>query len=262
LTNKVLAYPSRSVWGDNSVLKRKLERSSVEKDVKQFCGWDTMNKIVECAQAVGSYPLRDAGFVATTFECGARVTEALLSKPTMFSVVKGCVPKLILVENMPLLKRYKKLSDFLDELGHKRYKTEKVNATRDLSFRVDEPLVRPMILWVTHAIENKYEWLFPSPYKTGEPLSRKWAYQLIQRIGVKLNMNLYPHRLRAERASQLAVEYDFREASLLEWFQWQRWETAKKYAKFGPLGLAKKMGVKFRKDRGLKPGDLEKLKID
>ncbi len=163
---------------------------------------------------------------------------------------------------MPLLKRYKKLSDFVDDKGDKHYKTERIEATRDFSFRADEPLAKPLAEWIIHALNNRYEWLFPSPYKANEPLSRKWAYQLIAKIGDRLNMELYPHWFRSQRASQLASEYDFREASLLEWFQWEKWETAKKYAKLGPLGLAKKMGVKFRKDRGLKPGDLEKLKVE
>ena len=105
------------------------------------------------------------------------------------------------------------------------------------------------------------EWLFPSPYKNG-PLSRKLAYLLITKVGKRLGVELYPHFLRAQRASQLASEYDFREASLLEWFQWAKWETAKKYCKLGPLGLAKKMGVKFRRKRGLKPKEIESLVTD
>ena len=261
MTEQVLAYPNRSVWGPNSILKRELERHSVEKDVKSFCGWQTLLNIVEAARGIGHRGLRNAGFVSCLFECGGRVTETLMLKPKMFSVFKGCTPKLIMVENMPLLKRYKKLSDFLDEKGDRHYKTERIDATRDFSFRVDEPLVKPMAEWIIHALDNRYEWLFPSPY-TDKPLTRKWAYQLTDKIGNRLGIELYPHWFRAMRASQLASEYDFREASLLEWFEWEKWETAKKYAKLGPLGLAKRMGVKFRKDRGLKPGELEKLKVE
>ncbi len=256
-----LAYPNRSVWGKDSVLKRELHRHSVETDVKSFCGWQTLLNIAEAARGIGVNPLRNAGFVATLFQCGGRVTETLMLKPNMFSVFKGCTPKLIMVENMPLLKRYKKLSDFLDDKGEKHYKTERINASRDFSFRADEPLVKPMIEWVIHALNKRYEWLFPSPY-TDKPLTRKWAYQLTEKIGNRLGLELYPHWFRSQRASQLASEYDFREASLLEWFQWEKWETAKKYAKLGPLGLAKKMGVKFRKERGLKSGDLEALKVE
>jgi integrase len=261
MTEQALAYPNRSVWGEKSILKRKLIRHSVERDVKAFCGWNRLNEIVEAARGIGSNGLRNAGFVSCLFECGGRVTETLMLKPSMFSVYRGCTPRLIMVENMPLLKRYKKLSDFLDDKGEKHYKTERINATRDFSFRVDEPLVKPLVEWLIHAIDNHYEWLFPSPY-TDKPLTRKWAYQLIAKIGDRLNIELYPHWFRAMRASQLASEYDFREASLLEWFMWEKWETAKKYTKLGALGLARKMGVKFRKDRGLKRADIENLKVE
>jgi len=257
----VLTHQNRSIWGENSTLKRKLERHSVEKDVKSFCGWSTLLNIVETARSIGANSSRNAGFVSCLFECGGRVTETLMLKPSMFSVYKGCTPRLIMVENMPLLKRYKKLSDFLDDKGDRHYKTERINATRDFSFRADEPLVKPMVDWLIYALDNRYEMLFPSPY-TDKPLTRKWAYQLTEKIGNRLGMELYPHWFRSQRASQIASEYDFREASLLEWFQWEKWETAKKYAKLGPLGLAKKMGVKFRKDRGLKPAELEKLAME
>ena len=261
MTDQVLAYPSRSVWGKDSVLKRELKRHSVELDVKSFCGWNRLNEIVECARGIGYKADRNVGFISALFECGGRVSETLLLKPSMFTVYKGCTPKLIMVENMPLLKRYKKLGDFLDDKGDRHYKTERINATRDFSFRADEPLVKPMVEWIIHVLDNKQEWLFPSPY-TDKPLTRKWAYQFIDKIGAKIGIEIYPHWFRAMRASQFASEYDFREASLLEWFQWEKWETAKKYAKLGPLGLAKKMGVKFRKERGLKPGDLENLKLE
>ena len=81
----------------------------------------------------------------------------------------------------------------------------------------------------------------------------------MRKIGKELGIHLYDHWFRAQRASQLALEYDLREASLLEWFQWERWETAKGYCKLGPVGLAKKMGVKFRKDRGLRRHELTRL---
>jgi site-specific recombinase XerD len=261
MTEQILAYPNRSVWGEHSTLRRKLERHSVEKDVKSFCGWSKLNEIV--AQSGSGFNAdRNAGFVAALFSTGGRVSEVLALKPTMFSVYKGCVPKLIVISGMPLLKRYKKLSEFLNNKGEKHYKTERINATRDFSFRVDEPLVKPMINWIIHALDNRYEWLFPSPYKMDKPLSRKWAYQLIKNIGAKTNMEIYPHWFRSQRASQFASEYEMTEASILEWFQWTEWATASRYCKLGVLGMAKKMGVKFRKDRGLKRGDIEKLKME
>jgi len=104
--------------------------------------------------------------------------------------------------------------------------------------------------------------LFPSPLDVSKHISGKWAYAMISRTGDKPGMELWPHWFRAQRASQMFTEYDLREASLLEWFEWTSWQTAKKYAKHGVLGLARKMGVTFRKDRGLKSADLESLKAE
>ena len=218
-----------------------------------------MTEIVEAAQNIGYNGKRNAGFVASLFCTGARVSEALALKPSMFRIYKGCTPKLVVIEGLLLLKRYKKVGVFKDKQGKRRYHTKTLEATRDISMRLDEPLVKPMLLWVIEMLDLGSKWLFPSPYKVNKPLSRKWAYLLIQKIGKLVGTPLYPHWFRGMRASQLASEYDFREASLLEWFQWEKWETAKKYAKLGPLGLAKKMGVKFRKKRGLKPKELESL---
>jgi len=261
MSSQTLAHPNQSVWGKDSVLKRELHRHSVERDVKSFVGWQKLSEIVNVAESIGVNGERNAGFVAALFCTGGRVSETLALKPSMITIVKGCVPKLVLVTGMPLSKRYKKLGDFLDDRGHKRYKTEKINATRDFSFRVDEPLVKPMIHWVIHALENRCEWLFPSPY-TDKPLTRKWAYQLIGKVGVKAKVEIWPHWFRSQRACCLSSEYELKESTLLEWFQWESWLTAKQYSKRGPLGMAKQMGVQFRKDRGLKSADLEDLKAE
>ena len=258
MSRQTLAYPNRSVWGPESVLKREFKKHSVDRDVTQFCGWPLLKDIVGTV----SNNQRNAGFVATMFNTGGRVSEVLALKPSMFSIYKGCVPKLVVVSGMPLLKRYEKTGDYLDENGKKHYHTKRINAIRNkFSMRVDEPLIKPMLLWVIEALKNRYEYLFPSPYKTEQPLSRTWAYQLIRKTGDSLGVYLYNHWFRAQRASQLASEYDFKEGNLLEWFMWEKWETAKKYCKLGPLGLGKRMGVSFRKKRGLKPHELDELVV-
>lgn len=261
----VVPCPARSNWGPHSFRKLEFHKHSVDKDVKSFCGWETLNKIIETSMTVGSNSTLNAGFIATLFETGCRVSEALALKANMFSVYKGCQPRLVLVKDMPLLKRYKKTEGYVDAKGKTRYKTERINALRDISFRADEALVKPMIEWLIPAwksLESVDDWLFPSPLDPSKHISRKWAYLMISKTGDKLGMELWPHWFRAMRASQLASEYDLAEASLLEWFEWTKWETAKKYTKFGVLGLAKKMGVTFRRDRSLKLSELESLKVE
>lgn len=231
-------------------------KHSVDKDVKEFCGWPTLKKIVTAAEADSYLPQRDAGFIGACFCTGGRVSEVLGLRAHMVEVYKGCTPRLVVVKGMPLLKRYKKIGELVDEKGDKHYETEPLTLTRDFCFRSDEPMVKPFAVWVIHALNNNYDWLFPSPVKSGEPLSRNWAYWLVTRAGHKLGMELYPHWFRAQRASQLAVDYDLKEASLLEWFQWEKWETAKKYTKLGVAGMAKRMGVTFKLQRGVKVADI------
>lgn len=252
-----LVYPSRSIWGEHSIQKRQLKRHSVERELRGFCGWPTLGRIVEASKTVSTHPLRNGGFIAASFCTGGRVSEVLGLKPSMFSVYKGCKPWLVVVKEMPLLKRYEKTGEYEDAKGKKHYTTKRLDTVRDFSFRVDEPLVKPLLQWVVYALEHQYEWLFPSPYKQGKPLGRKWAFWLVGRISGSTGLPIHPHWFRAMRASHLASEYSLAESSLLEWFQWEKWETAKKYTKLGVLGLAKRMGVKFRKDRGIKVSDIK-----
>jgi hypothetical protein len=48
---------------------------------------------------------------------------ALASNLCMFSIVKGCHPKLLQVSGMPLLKRCQKVGHYVDGKGKKRYVT-------------------------------------------------------------------------------------------------------------------------------------------
>jgi hypothetical protein len=124
--------------------------------------------------------------------------------------------------------------------GKLHYTTEKVNARRnDFSIRLDEPLAAPMVEWIKNS-EGGY--LFPSPVRAG-PLTRQWAYWLVREAGKLVGRHLYDHWFRAQRASQLTSEYGLKKMGLLEWFEWEKYETAKQYTKLGPLGLAREMGV-------------------
>lgn len=198
-------------------MKRELQRHSVEKDVKGFCGWPIMQKITESAKSVGADPLRDSGFIAASFSTGGKASEVLALTPSMFSVVKGCKPWLVVVKDMPLLKRYQKTGESIDSEGKRHYETKRVEAMRDFSFRIDEPMWEPLARWLIYALKREYEWLFPSPYKHGYPLSRKWGFWLVQKIADSTDLPIHPHWFGAQRASQLASEYDFSESSLLEW---------------------------------------------
>ena len=80
---------------------------------------------------------------------------------------------------MPLLKRYKKLSEKINDDGSKGWNTQPLTKTRKpFPIIIREPLT-PIFL---EYIEKKEGLLFPSPYLLGLPLPRSWAYKLIRAI--------------------------------------------------------------------------------
>ena len=83
--------------------------------------------------------------------------------------------------------------------------------------------------------------LFQSPYKTQGPLSRSWAYKLIKKKGKEVGLDMWPHRLRAERDSQLVEDYGYTTLDLKSYFGWAKLDQAAHYASRGWRGLASKM---------------------
>lgn len=203
------------------------QRHSVEIDVQKFCGWDYLLDLVNRAKS-----FRDKALIATLFETGGRVSEVLMLKKLNFVLSN---PEIILVENMPIVKRHKKVGEYIDRKGKKRWKTEKYIAYRTFPIRTGEPLVPYMKKWVLQ-LKLPEQLLFD--------LSRVRVFQIIK----ALDKNLYPHWFRAQRASQLTHDYGYRYRfdldAQLDWFKWKHIETAKRYAKMGWESLAERMGIK------------------
>jgi len=218
------------------------ERRSVDQDVEEFVGWNTLLEMVEeagrtryrpspvwPAEAAEDYQARlrrrDQALIATLFETGGRATEAVELEVSNFRVGS----RFIVVRGMRVLKRYRKVAKYKDSQGRTRYKTEPVFETRGrFSFPRDEPLVPYLLSWIEEVGKGP---LFPSPAKTRSHLSRVRAYQIVTDIGRRVGVEIWPHWFRAQRASQLSEEYGFDIHRLMEWFSWKRVETALKYAK-------------------------------
>ena len=106
------------------------ERFSVERDVTEFCGWQTLLDLMKEAENTPYYSkplkrlgldddpewrekmrrhliLRDQGLVAWSFECGGRINETLQLTKSMITVTLESVE----VFKMPLLKRYDKVDE-------------------------------------------------------------------------------------------------------------------------------------------------------
>lgn len=268
--SKQLSQPGKSVWGPDSHHKRKYKRRSVKRDIKKlggFIGWTKLKFILKAVRRYDQHTARqtrNVAFVCTLFETGGRISEVLALLKTHFRLRYDTEPPIAIVSGMPLEKRYEKEGDYIECLlchehndkwtrecegcgaslihnGKLRYITRKLDVKRnDFSIRLDEPLADPMVEWIKDCDGGL---LFLSPYRDG-PLSRQWAYNLVREAGKLVDMHLYDHWFRGQRASQLADEYQLKEMDLLEWFEWEKVETAKQYTKLGPLGQARKMGVK------------------
>jgi len=71
------------------------------------------------------------------------------------------------------------------------------------------------------------------------------AWQIVNDLGKRFGIHIYDHWFRAQRASQLASEYDFSLHELLEWFTWKDIRTALRYARLSWRKLDKKMDESF-----------------
>lgn len=221
------------------------KRRAVERDVTGFVGWE---KLVELpTKFTGALIRRNQALYATAFLTGGRIGEVLLLRTDNFDIGE----EEVVVKRMRLFKRYEKVGEWLEwvkekpqtrlarlfklnegrgQYYRKRYETEKKEEYRsDFSFPADEPLAQVLVNWVEHL--NDY--LF-SGYRQKQ-LSYIRAYQILTSI------NIYPHWLRAQRASCLISFYGMKMEEMMEWMGWQELTTARMYAKFGIKRLTSKM---------------------
>jgi hypothetical protein len=251
-----MKYPEKAVW-----LRRKYHRHSVERDVPHFCGW---KKLLDCVGQAGNEDERN--LIAFTFETGGRISEVLQLRTSMFKPMKAAKPPILIVSGAPLVKQYEKTSEYVECLvchsenpkgtltcrcgsnllsdGRKRFKTKQLQESRnEFVIRIDEPLAKSiMVPALIKHLNEKQPLIFADP-RTGQPRNRRWAYRVLRRMGDRANFPLWPHRLRSERACHLGGT--LKAESLLEWFSWENWATAKRYSKRGALGLAQELGVEL-----------------
>ena len=242
-------------WADH--VKHPYFRQKVDL-VENFCGWDALKELLSYAS-----PWRDQPFIACLFQTGGRVSETLALRKNNFILKES--DKVLLVENMMLLKRYKKLKEPIDGKTTERI----VSFRKKFPISLTEPLTPIIQNWIQE-LRNKEGketnfLLFKSSYKLGEPLSRHWAYWTIRKLDseisdtlretlglnkplldkhgneVKDKLHLWLHFFRSQRASALVDLYGFSVLDLIDFFSWKRADTAVTYARRGWKGLADKM---------------------
>ena len=195
-----------------------MARRSVQ-EIESFCGWDyLLNLVDKCGW------LRDKALISTLFETGGRVSEVLKLKAENFEVKD----KFIIVKGMPVLKRYRKTGEYVNEDGKTKWITKKTMGYRTFPIPLKEPLVPYMIEWLDYVKNGQ---LFR--------ISRVQVYRILR----KIDSDIYPHWFRAQRASQLALEYGFDVHDLVEFFDWRDLKTAIHYSRKGWRGLAAKMAL-------------------
>jgi len=203
-------------------------RRAVSKDVEEFPGWGVLMELVDACET----PL-EKSFIATLFLTGSRVSEALQLQAHHFDVAEE--EGLIICRNVPLLKRYKKRGVTLDG----GWVTEPLETyRRPFPILLAEPLTLILVAWL-EKVRSGY--LFPSPRRPGKPLTRAWAYKLSGRLQDRTGVPCWPHAFRSWRASQLVQDYGFELLDLIDFFTWEKLDTALGYTRRGPWGLAKKM---------------------
>jgi len=234
--------------------------------VDGFCGWPFLVELVEAAPNAFMQ-----GLMAAMFETGGRISEVLSLSTWM--VDPSLCDKVLVIKQMPLLKRFKKVGDVTKWkcVGHckKRWNerptpqefeehrikeyvgwvTEPIKDQRTFPIRMDEPLTPYFKEWWEKRMKTKEKLLFP--------IKRSAAFVRIRNVGRKLDRDIpecnirspliYDHWFRSERACQLHSEYGFLEDALKEFFGWKERKISgpEWYARLGWKGLARRMGVQL-----------------
>lgn len=229
-------------------------RLSVRDHVEEWVGWQSLMRLVNLLPESW---VKERAFIATLFETGGRVSEVLMLKASNFEIRES--EGLVIIRNMPLLKRYRKIAEKQFDNGRRGWITVRVQkARKPFPILMKEPLAEILVSYV-RSLPGAESLLFPSPRKPGQPLSRFWAYKLVRILDsmapdtLKANLglirdeaaqdrlHLWLHWFRAQRACQLVSDYGFELHDLIDWFSWEHLKTALTYSRKGWKGLAVKM---------------------
>jgi len=164
---------------------------------------------------------RDQALIASLFETGGRISEVLNLEKRHFRLEDDY----IIVIGMMVEKRFKKIGEYKDKKGKVRWNTKISKAYRTFPILRSEPLSHILSDWIQERTKKLFR------------IGRIRAYQII----TKIDPDVWCHWFRAQRASQLALEYGFSVHDLVEFFDWKTLSMAIHYSRMGWKGLAAKM---------------------
>lgn len=206
-------------WTDHKYIRR-----CVSKEGRDFFGYCGREKLEETASNLDD---RTQKLFATLFCTGGRRGEVLDLKRRNFTITDNAV----LVNNMIVFKQYK----WVKENGENKKKVLQ-RGYRHFPINRRDPLVDYLI----EKLEEK------KPAENLFDFGESTLYRLICCIekGEKEKHGpWFPHKLRAERASQLVVRYKFNKYLLKKWFMWTTDDTPDFYVKVGMADLMSAMGI-------------------
>jgi len=245
---------------------------------RDFCGWETLLELIDAIDIglkglSGEYLIKDEidrlqgrALIATIFETGARISEVIgQNKPEGLIGLRTNdirVGDVLINVILQLAKRYRKImkvkkyraidgtklrwgkiEDAIDS-GHpfeeyEGFETERVIDIRNIVFPRNEPLVPYMLDWLDFCNKKRRKKLFNLSYQK--------AYRMVRMAGEQIGEEFTPHRLRAERATQLVLKYGFNDGELTDWFSWKSPEMAHDYTTLAPKVVEKMEVVAKRK---------------
>ncbi len=203
-------------WTTHKYHRRKVQStiSSHDSDFKGWMGWRKFSKICQSLEDDG----RKQKLLVALFFCGSRANEILLAKRSNFSILD----KAIRVTNLPVFKRLK----------HRRFESG-VWMHRNFLINLEEPETETLVQLLDELGEDDSDKrLFDFKYNT--------LYNEI--TGIR-QANLFPHVLRAHRASQLVSDYHFDTFLLKSFFGWKKDETPAHYVALGLHDMEKAYGI-------------------
>jgi hypothetical protein len=239
-------------------------RHSVEKDVEEFEGWPKLLDRYDRIKKEQGYEIAQVHGAA--FLTGGRVGEVLLLDASMF-VPKTEIVQLadgrqiardvLEVHRMPLEKHYRKVANRIEAVRelprsvrrrlfppepdsdgfYKRraFETETIKALRKpFDIPMDEVpkewrVMHEDLKWYLGTMQGQPR-LFPSTTKRS-PMSRSFIWKKFRAYGI------YPHYLRAQRASCLITWNGLSMEQMMEWMSWEELKTAMRYGKMGKSKL-------------------------
>ncbi len=212
-------------------------RRSVKKDIPDWPGWDEfMGLYKACDNA--KYPEDSRLYFEVLFETGCRESEAILLRPEQFKYNEEA----IMVSRAPVdkKKRRVKTGRTLPD-GEPEFKSVKQYETRDIFIKLENNPIAHNLIESIKKCDTEYVLAAKMPFSRevirDQHTTRATVYNRISEI----HPDIWPHGLRAYRASHLVYERDFDVQDLVAWFKWQSADVAVHYTQ--TKNMARKMGI-------------------